>query len=77
LWTDEMDITIQMTSFNLILPLAKDKSTNVSFGLVCVYGDPYHKNTSTIWTQVADFANVNSNLPIVCLGDMNDIMYQC
>jgi hypothetical protein len=71
-----MDISIQMASFNLILALAKDKSSDVSFGLVCVYGDPYHIYTSTIWQQVADFANVNSNLPIVCLGDMNEIMYE-
>jgi hypothetical protein len=65
-----------MDSFHLILAIAKDKSTNISFGLVCVYGDPYHNYTSTIWNQVADFANVHSNLPIVCLVDMNDIMYE-
>jgi hypothetical protein len=76
LWTDELDISIQMDSFHLILAIAKDKSTNISFGLVCVYGDPYHNYTSTIWNQVADFANVHSNLPIVCLVDMNDIMYE-
>jgi hypothetical protein len=76
LWTDELDISIQLDSFHLILALAKDKATNTPFGLVCIYGDPYHIDTSTIWTLVANFANVHSNLPLVCLGDMNDIMYE-
>jgi endonuclease/exonuclease/phosphatase family metal-dependent hydrolase len=50
-------------------------TSNVRFGLVCVYGDPYHSKTSAIWEEVAAFVYDNHNLPILCMGDLNDLLY--
>ena len=44
------------------------------FGLVCVYGDPHHQKTASIWVQVKSFVLTYSNLPILCMGDLNNIM---
>lgn len=48
---------------------------NKQFGLICLYGDLHHQNTNTIWMQVMNFVENNSNLPILCTRDMNDIMH--
>jgi hypothetical protein len=48
---------------------------NKHFLLVYLYGDPRHQNTTTIWMQVLNFVENNSGLPILCTGDMNDIMH--
>ena len=47
----------------------------MQFGLVCIYGDPYHHNTSKIWDQVASFVYDNATMPIMCIGDMNELLY--
>jgi len=41
---------------------------------VCIYGDPNHRSTSVIWEHVLDFVVQNSNLPIFCMGDINELM---
>jgi hypothetical protein len=55
--------------------LCTNKSTLQHYGLVCLYGDPHHSATSSIWSQVLDFVQHNSNLPILCMGDLNNIMH--
>lgn len=45
------------------------------FGLVCMYGDPHHQKTSSIWAQVQNFVVTYLNLPILCMGDLNNIMH--
>jgi hypothetical protein len=75
LWTDDLHVSVQIASFHVIPALVKDKSTNQRFGLVCIYGDPYHRQTTAIWEQVANFVYDNSNLPMLCIGDMNDLLY--
>jgi hypothetical protein len=50
-------------------------STNHKFGLVCIYGDPYHRQTNMIWDQVAAFVYDNCNMPMLCIGDMNELLY--
>jgi hypothetical protein len=75
MWMKELLVCVHLEAFHLIFAVVKDKGSNCSFGLICVYGDPYHLYTSAIWEQVADFVNVNINLPMLCIGDMNDIMY--
>jgi hypothetical protein len=40
-----------------------------------MYGDPYHRQTNQIWNEVADFVYDNSTLPMLCVGDMNDLLY--
>ena len=47
---------------------------NKQFGLACVYGDPHHRATHSIWADVHQFVVNHSTLPILCTGDLNDIM---
>uniref|UniRef100_A0ACD5VRH3 Uncharacterized protein n=1 Tax=Avena sativa TaxID=4498 RepID=A0ACD5VRH3_AVESA len=75
MWNDDLQIFVYSSSFYVILDLATDKSTNTKFGLVRIYGDPYHHQSNAIWEQVANFVYDNRNLPILCIGDMNEIMY--
>jgi hypothetical protein len=51
------------------------KSARKKFGLVCIYGDPYHEQTKWIWRQVRSFVVANQDLPFICMGDMNNIMH--
>jgi len=48
---------------------------NHHFGLVCVYGDPYHGLLEHIWMQVFNFVQTYHDLPMFCMGDMNEIMH--
>ena len=75
LWSDDIHLDVYTTLFHLILALATDRARSQKFGLICVYGDPYHRQTASIWSQVANFVYDNSNLPILCMGDMNDLLY--
>jgi hypothetical protein len=75
MWTDELEISVQSATFHLVLAITKDRSNDQSFGLVCIYGDPYHRQTAAIWDQIVNFVYDNSNLPMLCIGDMNDLMY--
>jgi endonuclease/exonuclease/phosphatase family metal-dependent hydrolase len=59
MWNDELDVTVHSSSFYL----------------VCIYGDPYHRQTSAIWEDVAAFVHDNSTLPMLCMGDMNELLY--
>jgi hypothetical protein len=58
----------------MILALVVDKATNVDFVLACIYGDPHHRHTKMIWEHVSNFVHENLGKPVVCLGDLNDIM---
>jgi hypothetical protein len=40
-----------------------------------MYGDPYHRQTDKIWNEVASFVYDNYRLPLLFLGDMNEILY--
>jgi hypothetical protein len=46
-----------------------------------MYGDPRHLTTSVIWNHVHYFVSQNSNLPMLCMGNLNDIvtsrMFDC
>jgi hypothetical protein len=75
MWSDEVEVTIHLMSFYLVLAVAKDKPKNLEFGLICIYGDPYHRNSSTIWQQIANFVYYNNGLPMLSIGDMNDLLY--
>ena len=75
MWSDDIDITVHTTSFHLILAIATIRATNQKFGLVCIYGDPYHRQTSLIWNQITSFVYNNATLPMLCMGDMNDLLY--
>jgi hypothetical protein len=75
IWNDDVDLTVVDHSHHFIFALCINKSSLKQYGLVCLYGDPHHCATSTIWTQVLNFVVTNSNLPILCMGDMNNIMH--
>ena len=40
-----------------------------------MYGDPSHSRTIDIWEQVSTFVNDNSGKPVLCMGDLNELMY--
>ena len=48
MWNDEIQVSVQNFSFYLILATATIKASNLKLGLVCIYGDPYHRQTSLI-----------------------------
>uniref|UniRef100_A0ACD5ZJE8 Uncharacterized protein n=1 Tax=Avena sativa TaxID=4498 RepID=A0ACD5ZJE8_AVESA len=75
MWNDDLQVHIHSTNFHVILAIVVNISTNQKFGLVCIYGDPYHRQTSDIWNMIADFVYDNPSLPMVCIGDMNNILY--
>jgi hypothetical protein len=41
-----------------------------------VYGDPHHHLTKTIWDHVSTFVLDNLGKPMVCFGDLNEIMHE-
>jgi hypothetical protein len=75
MWTNEIELHIFDRSQNYILAICTNNSTNLRYGLVCMYGDPRHRITSVIWNQVQYFISQNSTLPMLCMGDLNDIMH--
>lgn len=74
LWNDEVQVTINFSSHHLILASVLNIASNVHFALVCVYGDPHHRQTSIIWDQIATFVYDNLGKPVICMGDLNNIM---
>jgi hypothetical protein len=62
--------------FGTIMATVLNTTTHQKFGLVCIYGDPRHRQTSLIWDQIlATFVYDNCNLPMLCIGDMNELLY--
>lgn len=74
LWNDEVQVNVKFSSFNLILASVVNIATSLDFILVCVYGDPHHRQTRVIWDQIANFVGENLGKPVACLGDLNNIM---
>jgi hypothetical protein len=58
----------------MILAFVVDKATNIDFVMACIYGDPHHRHTKMIWDHVLNFICENLGKPVVCLGDLNEIM---
>jgi len=75
LWNDDVDLNVVDHSHHFIFALCNNKITSSQYGLVCLYGDPHHRTTSSIWAQVLDFVGLNTNLPIICMGDLNELMH--
>jgi hypothetical protein len=74
IWSDEVCVSVKFFNHYMILALVVDKATNVDFVLACIYGDPHHRHTKMIWEHVSNFVHENLGKPVVCLGDLNDIM---
>ena len=75
MWNDDLQVHVHSASFHVILAIAVHSTSNLKFGLVCIYGDPYHRQTCQIWSEVVAFAYNNSSLPMLCIGDMNELLY--
>ena len=52
MWVDDIKRDIYYSSQNMILASVVHTSTNFSFTLVCVYGNPHHRKARDIWKKV-------------------------
>ncbi len=75
MWTNEMDLTIVMSSQNYILAFGVHNPTGTMFNMLCIYGDPTHQTSTSIWKEVTNFVVQSNHRPTFCMGDLNDIMY--
>jgi hypothetical protein len=75
LWKDNISLSVVDQAKYYIFALCTNHLDNMQFDLVCVYGDPHHHDTHLIWDQVTNFVVSNSGLPILCTGDMNELMH--
>jgi hypothetical protein len=75
IWTHAVDIAVVEHDHHYILALCNSTSSSEQFGLVCIYGDPHHRSTSAIWSRVLHFVVNHSTLPILAMGDMNELMH--
>ena len=75
MWTDEVEVSIFDHSHHYIFALCINKSSQQQYGLVCVYGDPHHRSTNVIWDHVLNLVTLNSSIPMLCMGDLNELMH--
>ncbi|SPT20328.1 unnamed protein product [Triticum aestivum] len=50
MWNDELKVSIHTASIHYILANVVHLASGVNFFLICIYGDPYHRQTSAIWS---------------------------
>jgi endonuclease/exonuclease/phosphatase family metal-dependent hydrolase len=75
MWNDDLQVTVHSYSFYIIHATVVNSTSILKFGLVCIYGDPYHRQISQTWDEVASFVYDNSSIPMLCMGDMNELLY--
>jgi hypothetical protein len=75
MWSDDLQVHVHSSSFYIILAIATISANGQIFALVCFYGDPYHCQTSMIWDQAATFPYDNCIMPMICIKDMNKLLY--
>lgn len=74
MWSDELKISVY-SAYHAILANVIHVASNIEFELVCIYGDSYHRQTAEIWENVVNSVYDNLGKPMICMGDMNDILY--
>jgi hypothetical protein len=74
LWSDEVHVSVKFSNHYVILAVVVHIATGLEFALACVYGDPHHRDTRMIWDLVSSFVFDNLGKPVVCYGDLNNIM---
>jgi hypothetical protein len=74
LWSDEVQVSVKFSNHYVILAVIVHLPTSVEFALACVYGDPHHRDTRMIWDLVSNFVSDNLGKPVVCFGDLNNII---
>lgn len=75
MWDEDMDLTIVQSSVNYILAYGVYKNSGPIFNLLCIYGDPSHRATSAMWSEISSFVVHSSHRPTFCMGDLNEIMH--
>lgn len=60
---NEMDLTVAMSSPNYVLAFGVHNPTNMMFNLLCIYGDPTHQASTTIWREATNFIVQRSHRP--------------
>ncbi|GJM87687.1 hypothetical protein PR202_ga03665 [Eleusine coracana subsp. coracana] len=68
MWKDDVELTIVQDSHHLILVRGIYKASNLNFNLICMYGDPHHVHTTSIWQEVASFVMGNPSIPTIYGG---------
>ncbi|BAS88821.1 Os04g0371500 [Oryza sativa Japonica Group] len=68
-------LTIVQSSVNYILAYGVYKNSGPIFNLLCIYGDPSHRATSAMWSEISSFVVHSSHIPTFCMGDLNEIMH--
>ena len=48
MWTDELKVSVHAAAFHYILANVVHAALGVNFCLICIYGDPYHRQTNAI-----------------------------
>jgi hypothetical protein len=48
--------------------------SNMPFNLACIYSDPHHQQTSSIWKNVLNFMLDSPDRATFCMGDLNNVM---
>ena len=74
LWTNEVQVDVNFVDHHVILASVFHIATSVKFMLIFVYEDPHHRITNMIWDPILTFVNNNLGSPVLCMGDLNDIM---
>lgn len=46
-----------------------------TFNLVCLYDDPHHQHTNSIWQDVFSFVTDTQDRPTLCIWDLNNIIH--
>jgi hypothetical protein len=55
MWDQDIALSAEFSSSNLILASCTYVNTTVKFGLICMYGDPHHQNSTSVWATVRAF----------------------
>jgi len=75
IWKQDVSVNIVHQSQHFIFVVCYNKLDNHQFGLICMCGDPHHRLLENIWMQVYSFVQAHNDMPMFCMGDMNEIMH--
>jgi hypothetical protein len=68
LWDQDVDVSVELSNTNLIIAYCTIVNSSAK------YGDPHHQNTSSIWATLQAFVVKYPSLPMLCMGDLNNIV---
>lgn len=71
-WKDTMDITIKLSSLNLIHTTIHDKESDSTWNCSFVYAHPIFSQRRLFWSKLQDLF-IDRWLPWCAIGDFNEI----